>query len=278
MFALIIVAGCFKTFSGFPGGGGMKYPARASKARRALVAIACALLSQGCISLRGGKKIESAPPLSLSEDVQRAADAVYRMTVYDRCGKNAPVVGGSAIVFGSSIITARHIFDMLQNDIPEGYPANCIIQEFVSFDGTDTLRVPLERTEFTFFKDAARVTIDSSLARGPERSPKCFMTNYEVGDSIYIVGYPGPIQASGDERQRVIVQNVIEQTQPSQLGDLIISSGMPPRKGMSGGAVIDRFGCVIGVWIGTAQPWGLKRKTLILSTPLTGIEVWFIKQ
>lgn len=219
----------------------------------------------GVRALHGRPKPEITPPgvplSSLPGPVAKAASRVYKFSIYNICAENSFVGGGSAIILENTILTARHIFDGLQSGIEEGSPTYCFIQEFISSNGSDTIYAPLRLPDYKLFKDIVRIHADEVT---PQSDPQCFSLNYAVGDSIYILGYPG-------DRGRAFtaLKNQITGTYQIGFGRYIISRGGLAGKGMSGGAVIDARGCIIGILV-LADP----RTHLNYSIPFTGVEDW----
>jgi hypothetical protein len=193
--------------------------------------------------------------------VAQTARAVYKFTIYDRCHDSGPINGGSAIVSGDTFITARHIFDTMQREVKEEYPLSCIQQELVSYDRADTIRLPLADVDYKFFKDVVRISMHGIASRS---GIACFSTTYAVGDTVYLVGYPG-------RRQRAFTAyaNEIVSTYIPRMGRFVATKGDLIGPGMSGGAAIDRRGCVIGVLSRLDQ-----RDRINFAAPFTGLSDW----
>jgi hypothetical protein len=197
----------------------------------------------------------------LPEPVAQAARAVYKFTIYDRCHDSAPINGGSAIVSGDTFITARHIFDAMQREVREEYPLSCLQQELVSYDRADTIRLSLAHVDYKFFKDVVRVSMRGVASRS---GIACFSTTYAVGDTVYLVGYPGRRQ-----RSFTAYANEIVSTYVPRMGRFVATKGDLIGPGMSGGAAIDRRGCVIGVLSRLDQ-----RDRINFAAPFTGLSDW----
>lgn len=198
---------------------------------------------------------------SLPDPVAKSASRVYKLSIYDMCEGERFVTGGSAIVFGDRILTARHIFDYLQSHTEEGGSPHCFIQELISHDKTDTLYVPLRLPDTKLFKDIVHVSAGGALPRG---KPECFSMEYAVGDSIYIVGYP-----VARNREPTVLKGKIASIYQKGFGRLIISRGDLVGGGMSGGAAINANGCIIGMLVSVDRVGRLN-----YSTPLSGVEDW----
>ena len=247
-----------------------------------------------------GPKGDPGDPLNWADVLSESgiSDAIYSVGVTLTSGSrrlNYVVGSAFAAYYSHGVWTNAHVALSIRNVEVPGWTVTPFVAKSGTLIGGADTRTQREQIIHPYFDgtpwspDIAFIVIDEALPRFAELLPRGFVTELQVGQPIATIGFPGETTSV---HTRYVISTFKEgtisafrpyllSTQPSRENNRIIQHNLDTTGGMSGSAVFDANGWVVGVAHASAGKWvtGEDGEPVFIRTGAIGLairidEVW----